>query len=49
MALLYDKHLGDTTIAGNTDLIGNRITEIRHSVLSLLRIGLHTDDAKYRI
>ena len=49
MDLLYDKHLGDTIIAGNTDLRGNRIMESRVLVLSYLHIDLHTGDAKYRV
>ena len=49
MVLLYDEHLGDTIIAGNTDLIRNIITENRDLVLYYLNIGLHTDDEKCRI
>ena len=44
MVLLHEKHLGDTTIAGNTDLNGNIITEIIDLVLSYLHIGLQTGD-----
>ena len=49
MVLLYDKHLGDTIIAGNTDLSGNIIMEIRGLVLSSLHAGIHTGDSKYMI
>ena len=49
MVLLYDEHLGDTIISGNIDIIGNKVMEIRDLVLSYLRIGLNTGDAKYRI
>ena len=49
MVLLHDEDLGDTIIAGNTDLIENINLEIRGVVLSSLHIGLHPDDAKYRI
>ena len=46
MALLDDKHLGDTIISGNTYLRGNIIMEIRDSFLSSLHIGLHIGDEK---
>ena len=49
MVLLYDEHVGNTIVAGNTDLSGNLILEIRDLVLSYLHIGLHTGDSKYRI
>ena len=49
MDLLYDKHLGDTIIAGNKDLRGNIIMKIRVLVLSYLHIDIHTGDAKYRV
>ena len=42
MILLYDGHLGDTIINGNTDRSGNIILEIRDLVLSYLHIGQHT-------
>ena len=45
MVLLYDKHLCDTIIAGNTDLTSNNIPEYRYSVLP----SLHISGAKYRI
>ena len=47
--ILYDDHLDDTIIDGNTDLSGNIILESRDLVLSYLHIGIHTDYAKYRI
>ena len=49
MVLLYDGHLSDTIISGDTYLSGNGIVEIRDLVLSSLRSGLHNGDAKYRI
>ena len=49
MVILYDGHLGDTTIAGKTDISGNIILEIRDLVISYLHIGLHTGHAKYMI
>ena len=49
MVLLYANHLGDTIIAGNTDLSGNIIMESRDLVLSYINIGLHTGYAKDRI
>ena len=49
MVLLYDEHVGDTIIAGNTDLSGNIIMESIYLVLSYLHIGIHTGDAKYMI
>ena len=49
MSFLDDDHLGDTIIAGITDIVGNRILEGRDLVLSSLHIGLHAGDAKYRI
>ena len=48
MVILYDEHLGDTIIAGNSDLRGNIMMEIRDLVLSFLHIGLHTGYEKYR-
>ena len=49
MVGLYEEHLGDTIIYGNTYLSVNIIMEIRDLVLSYLRIGLHTGYAKYSI
>ena len=49
MVLLDDEHLGDTIIAGNTDLRDNRMLKSRYSVLSSVYIILHNGDAKYRI
>ena len=49
MVLIYYKHLGDTIIAGNKDLNRNIILESRDLVLYCIHIGLHMDDAKYRI
>ena len=49
MDFLYDKHLGDTIISGNTDFIGNIIIEGRGLVISYLHIDTHTGDAKYRV
>ena len=46
MVFLYDRHLGDTMIDDNTDLIGNIVMESRDFVLSYLQIGLHTGIAK---
>ena len=46
MVLLDDKHLGDTTISGNTHLRGNIIMERRDLVLSSLYIGIHNGDEK---
>ena len=46
MSFLDDDHLGDTIIAGITDILGNRILEIRDLILSSLHIGLRTGDAK---
>ena len=44
MVFLYDKNLGDTTIAGNTDISGNINLETRDLALSYTHIGLHTGD-----
>ena len=44
--LLYDRYLGDTIIAGNTELSGNIILKIRNLVLSYQHIGTHTGDTK---
>ena len=49
MVILYDGHLGDTIISGDTDIKGNIIMESRDSVLSYIHIGLHTGNEKYRI
>ena len=49
MVLLDDDNLGDTIIAGNTDISGNSILESRYLVLSSLHIGISSGDAKYRI
>ena len=49
MVLLYEEPLGDTRVAGNTDIRGNIIMETKDLVLSYLHIGLHTGDAKYTI
>ena len=49
MVLLYENNLGDTIIAGNTDLGKNIILGIRGLVLCSLHIGLHTGGAKYRV
>ena len=46
MAFLDDEHFDDTIIAGITDILGNRIIEIRDLILSSLHIGLRTGDAK---
>ena len=47
MILLYDDHLSDIIITGNTYLRINIILERRGLVLSSLHIGLHTGDSKY--
>ena len=49
MDLLYDKHLGETIISGNTNIRGNRIVESRGLFLSYLHIDIHTGDAKYNV
>ena len=49
MVLLYDKHLGDTIISRDIHLNRIIVTERRDLVLSYIHIGLHTDNAKYRI
>ena len=49
MVLLYDGHLSDTIITEKIDLSWNKILESRDSFLSSIHIGLHIDDAKYRI
>ena len=49
MVILDYEHLGETIIAGNTDLRGNIIMDSRDLVLSSIHIGLHNGDAKYRI
>ena len=49
MVLLYDEHLGDTIISGNTDVSRNIIMESRDLVLYYIHIGLHNGYAKYRI
>ena len=49
MLLIHNEHLGDTIIAGNTDISIHIIMEIRYLVLSYIHIGLHTGDAKYSI
>ena len=49
MVLLYDWYLGDTIISGNTYIRGNIIMESIDLVLSYPQIGLHTENAKYRI
>ena len=46
MAILYDEHLGDTIITGNTDISGNIIMKIRGLVLAYLHIGLNTGEIK---
>ena len=49
MVVIDDKQLGDTIIAGNTDLRGNMILESRDLFLFYLHIGLHNGDSKYMI
>ena len=49
MVLKDDDQLGDTIIAGNTDLSRNIIMENRDLVLPYIHIVLHTGDAEYRI
>ena len=49
MVLLYDEHLGDNIIAGDIYISRIIVTERRDLELSYIHIGLHTDDAKYRI
>ena len=49
IVLLYDGHLGDAIIVGDTYLRGSVILEIRDFLLSYLHIGLHIGDEKYRI
>ena len=49
MFLLYDGHLGDTIISGNTDLSRNDILKSRDLVLSYLHIGIQNGDTKYMI
>ena len=49
MILLYDEHLGDTIISGNTNLRKTIILESRELVLSYLQFGLHSGDEKYTI
>ena len=50
MDILYDRHLGDTLVPENTDLVRNKIPEGRDSLLSSLVLSsLHIDVEKYRI
>ena len=49
MVFIYNRHLGDTIISGNTDLIRNISFESIYLFLSYINIGLHSGDAKYRI
>ena len=49
MDILYDEHLGDTIITGNTGLSGNISTKRRDLVLSYLHIGLQISDKKQSI
>ena len=49
MVILYEEHLGDTIISGNTDLIINIIMESRDLILSYLHIGINTGNEKYSI
>ena len=49
MVLLYDGHLGDTIISGDTDLSVNIIMESRDLVLFYLHIDINNRNAKYRI
>ena len=49
MVILDDEHLGDTILAGNTNVRGNRMMEIRDLDLSYPHIVLHTGNAKYII
>ena len=46
MVLLYDGHLGDTIIDGNTEPSGNIIIKSIELVLSYPHIGIHTGDTE---